>query len=141
MANENLADFVADKANNEMTCEDGQELSYYYQTLQVAMTLHQSYPALTMLLNAMHRRRVAREIIARRTCRAKPPKTSRMNGVTTCPRCSASWYFACWNAGRNHMMEESKRGSVFAKANAEPRVGRGAQPVGIGLTTLCSKSS
>eukprot|EP00965_Chrysotila_dentata_P125023 4132571-Pleurochrysis_carterae.AAC.1 len=34
-----------------------------------------------------------------RAWRAKPPKTSRISGLTTCRRRSASWYFACWNVG------------------------------------------
>eukprot|EP00965_Chrysotila_dentata_P203495 6181757-Pleurochrysis_carterae.AAC.2 len=72
--------------------------------------------------------------------RAKPPKTSRMTGVTTCPRRSASLYFACWSVGGKPMMEESRRGSVSSMAKATPRVGRGAQPVGMGLTILSSKS-
>eukprot|EP00965_Chrysotila_dentata_P020802 688568-Pleurochrysis_carterae.AAC.2 len=36
--------------------------------------------------------------------RAKLPTTSKMSGVTTCPRRSASWYFACWNAGTTYPM-------------------------------------
>eukprot|EP00965_Chrysotila_dentata_P137993 4564570-Pleurochrysis_carterae.AAC.1 len=76
-----------------------------------------------------------------RAWRAKPPKTPRICGVTTCPRHNASWYFACWNVGGESTMEESKRGSVFAKAKVAQKVGRGAQPVGMGLTTLSSKSS
>eukprot|EP00965_Chrysotila_dentata_P255388 6212204-Pleurochrysis_carterae.AAC.1 len=76
-----------------------------------------------------------------RARRAKPPKTSRMSGVTTCPRRNASWYFACWHVGGKPTMEDSKRGSVFAKAKVAPRVGRGARPVKMGLTILSSKSS
>eukprot|EP00965_Chrysotila_dentata_P162020 5350276-Pleurochrysis_carterae.AAC.1 len=68
-------------------------------------------------------------------------KTSRMSGVITYPRRNASWYFACWNVEGEPTMEESKQGSVFAKAKVAPRMGRGVQPVGIGLTILSSKSS
>eukprot|EP00965_Chrysotila_dentata_P050199 1663280-Pleurochrysis_carterae.AAC.1 len=76
-----------------------------------------------------------------RAWRAKPPKTSRISRVTMCPCRSASWYFACWNVGGEPTMEGSKRGSVFAKAKVASRVGRGARPVGMGLTTLSWKSS
>eukprot|EP00965_Chrysotila_dentata_P103207 3407405-Pleurochrysis_carterae.AAC.1 len=42
----------------------------------------------------------ASQCMRRRAWRAKPPKTSRISGVTTsCPRRSASWYFACCNVG------------------------------------------
>eukprot|EP00965_Chrysotila_dentata_P085585 2823334-Pleurochrysis_carterae.AAC.2 len=58
-----------------------------------------------------------------RAWRAKPPKTSRMGGVTKCPRRSASWYFACqnvWGEPKMEDQEESRRGSVFAKAKVAP---------------------
>eukprot|EP00965_Chrysotila_dentata_P244560 6206050-Pleurochrysis_carterae.AAC.2 len=38
-----------------------------------------------------------------RAWHAKPPKTCRMSGVTTCPRRNASWYFACWNVGGEYV--------------------------------------
>eukprot|EP00965_Chrysotila_dentata_P118391 3913378-Pleurochrysis_carterae.AAC.4 len=53
----------------------------------------------------------------------------------------ASQRVLVWNVGGEPTMEESKRGSVFAKAKVAPRVGRGAQPVGMGLTILSLKSS
>eukprot|EP00965_Chrysotila_dentata_P154030 5090915-Pleurochrysis_carterae.AAC.1 len=56
----------------------------------------------------------------------EPAKNLQHEWVTTCPRHSASWYFACWNVGGEPQMEESRQGSVFAKATVALRVVRRA---------------